>query len=132
MNRVIIQGNLGGAPNYKKSKGKTPVCTFSVATRERGKKKSGELFSITEWHQVITFGKTAELCHRYLKKGDPTLIEGRIRSEKWTDKDGRNQVAFRIIADSIQFLSRRLVKDDKAVLDLSKTTDEALTGFQFD
>lgn len=107
MNKVIIHGNLGAEPDFRHADGKVPVCTFSVATHERARTKGGDPVELTEWHRVVTFGKTAELCSKYLRKGDAALVEGKIRSSRWTDEEGREQLSFRIIGDSVRFLSKK-------------------------
>jgi single-strand DNA-binding protein len=107
MNKVILQGNLGAEPDFRTAEGKMPVCSFSVATNERKRAKAGETVEITEWHRVVTFGKTAELCSKYLKKGDSTLIEGRIKSSRFKDREGKEQTSFQIVANNVRFLSKR-------------------------
>ena len=107
MNKVILQGNLGFDPELRAREGKVTVCTFNLATNENVRGKDGKAQDVTEWHRIVTFGKTAELCAKYLKKGDSALLEGKISSSKFTTKEGKEQTSFSIIADSVRFLSKR-------------------------
>ena len=89
VNKVILVGNLGGDPEVKYTGGGTAVCTLSVATSENWKdKQTGEQQERTEWHRVKMFGRLAEIAGEYLKKGRQVYIEGSLRTDKYTDKDG--------------------------------------------
>ena len=104
LNKVILFGNLGKDPELRYTTSQTPVCSFSLATGERRKDQSGNWVEHTEWHNIITFGKTAENCNNYLKKGRQAFIEGRIQTRKWQDKDGRDRYTTEIIAATVQFI----------------------------
>lgn len=105
VNKVILVGNLGGDPEVKYTGGGTAVCTLSVATSENWKdKQTGEQQERTEWHRVKMFGRLAEIAGEYLKKGRQVYIEGSLRTDKYTDKDGIERFSTDIIANEMQML----------------------------
>jgi single-strand DNA-binding protein len=104
INKVILLGNLGKDPELRYSAQQTPVCSFSLATGERRKDQSGNWVDHTEWHNIVTFGKTAENCAQYLKKGRQAFIEGSVRTRKWQDKEGKDRYTTEIIAQNVQFI----------------------------
>lgn len=103
INKVILVGNLGKDPELRYTTNQMPVCSFSLATTEKRKDGAGWKDQ-TEWHNVITFGKTAENVKNYLKKGRQAYIEGRIQTRKWQDKEGKDRYTTEIIANTVQFL----------------------------
>lgn len=105
VNKVILIGNLGQDPEMRETKSGSPVCNFSVATSERYKSKDGEQVENTEWHRVVAFGKTAELCGEYLSKGKKVYLEGNIQSRQYEDKEGVSRTAFEIKANQVTFLT---------------------------
>lgn len=108
INKAIIVGNLGNDPEVKYTQGGTTITTISVATSESWKdKQSGEQKERTEWHRVKFFGKLAEIAGEYLKKGAQVYIEGSIRTEKYTGKDGAERYSTDIIASEMQMLGGR-------------------------
>ena len=107
MNKAILVGNLGKDPELRYTPDRVPVCTFSLATGERRKDQSGNWVDHTEWHRVVSFNKTAEFCITYLKKGRQVYVEGKIRTNKWQDKEGRDRYTTEILANTIQFLGPR-------------------------
>lgn len=104
INKVIIIGNLGREPEVRNTQGGGSVATLNVATAERVKDKDGNWQNHTEWHRCVAFGKTAENAQRYLKKGSKVFIEGRIRTNKWKDKDGQDRYTTEILVDNLRFL----------------------------
>jgi single-strand DNA-binding protein len=106
VNKAILIGNLGKDPEVRYTQGGTAVCNFSLATTER-QKKGDEWVDHTEWHNIVVFGKSAENCQQYLKKGSTAYIEGRIQNRKWQDKEGKDRYTTEIVAQSIQFLGGR-------------------------
>lgn len=104
LNRVFILGNLGGDPELKVTPGGMTVTTFNVATNDIWTDKNGNRQERTEWHRVVVWGKQAEHCNQYLKKGRTVFIEGRIRSRQWEDKQGQKRVTTEIVATSVQFI----------------------------
>ena len=104
VNKVILLGNLGKDPELRYTAGQTAVCTLNLATGERRKDPSGNWVDHTEWHSVVTFGRTAENCSQYLKKGRQVFVEGRIQTRKWQDKEGRDRYSTEVIASNVQFV----------------------------
>ena len=105
VNKVILVGNLGADPEVKYTAGGTAVCTLSVATSESWKdKQTGEQQERTEWHRVKMFGRLAEIAGEYLKKGRQVYVEGSIRTEKYTDKEGIQRYSTDIIGNEMQML----------------------------
>ena len=104
INKVILVGNLGNDPETRYSQSGSAITTISVATSESWKDKNGEQQERTEWHRVKAFGRLAEIMGEYLKKGRQVYIEGSLRTEKYTDKNGVEKYATDIIADEMQML----------------------------
>ena len=107
VNKVMLLGNLGKDPELRYTPNQTAVCSFSLATGERRKDQSGNWVDHTEWHNIITFGKTAENCSQYLKKGGQAFVEGRIQTRKWQDKEGKDRYTTEIVASTVQFVGSR-------------------------
>lgn len=105
VNKVILIGNLGADPDTRYTGSGTPVCTLSLATSESWMdKQSGQRQERTEWHRVKVFGKLAEICQEYLRKGRQVYIEGSLRTDKYTGKDGIERYSTDIIANNMQML----------------------------
>ena len=107
VNKAIIVGNLGRDPEMRYLPSGEAVATFSVATTETWKDKSGSKQERTDWHRVEFIGKLAEVCGEYLKKGAPVYIEGRIQYDKWTDKENVEKTMTKIRGDKMQMLGSR-------------------------
>jgi single-strand DNA-binding protein len=107
VNRAIIVGNLGRDPEVRYTTGGQPVANFTVATNDRWTDKAGQPQERTEWHRIVVWGKQAENCGQYLKKGRSVYIEGRIQTREWTNKDGQKQYTTEIVANQVQFLGGR-------------------------
>ncbi len=103
-NKVIVVGNLGRDPELRYTPQGTAVCSFSVATSEKRRDKAGEFQEITTWFRVTTRGKLAETASKYLTKGKPVYIEGRLRVEDWTDRDGKNRSSLEVNATDLHFI----------------------------
>ncbi len=103
-NKIILVGNLGRDPELRYTPQGNPVCTFSIATNERRKNREGEQEDSTTWFRVTMFGKQAETASQYLAKGRPVYIEGRLRQEEWTDKEGKPRHTLEVIATDMQFI----------------------------
>ena len=103
-NKIIIVGNLGKDPELRYTPQGTAVCSFSVATNEKKKDKSGELQDVTTWFRVTLWNRQAENASKYLTKGSPIYIEGRLRVEEWTDRDGNNRYTLEVQGSDMQFL----------------------------
>ena len=108
VNKVIIVGNLGQEPDTRYMPSGSAVTNISVATNESYKDKTtGEQVDRTEWHRVAFFNRLAEIAGEYLHKGSQVYVEGRLRTRKWQDKDGRDRYTTEIIADQMQMLGGR-------------------------
>ena len=119
MNKVILMGNLGKAPETRTLESGIVMCRFPIATSEKYKnRKTGEKTSHTEWHNVVLWRGLAEVAEKYLNKGDKILIEGRIRSRSWEDKEsGQMRFITEILADQMQMIGS--IK--KSSVDLNET-----------
>lgn len=104
INKVILVGNLGNDPEVRYSQSGSAITTISVATSESWKDKDGNPQERTEWHRVKFFGRLAEIAGEYLKKGRQVYIEGSLRTEKYTDKNGIEKYSTDIIANEMQML----------------------------
>ena len=108
INKVILIGNLGVDPEVRAMPNGNTACNFRIATSEQWKdKESGEGKERTEWHSIAVFGKLAEICGEYLKKGSKVYIEGSLRTRKWQDKQGNDRYTTEIIANEMQMLDGR-------------------------
>lgn len=105
VNKVILVGNLGRDPELRYTPGGQPVANFSIATHESWNKKDGSgKEERTEWHRIVAWGRTAELCAQYLAKGRTVYIEGRLQTREWENKEGQKQRTTEVIAISVQFI----------------------------
>lgn len=108
VNKVIIVGNLGSDPDTRYMPSGSAVTNLSIATSESWKdKQSGEQKERTEWHKIAMFGRLAEIAAEYLRKGSQVYIEGKLRTRKWQDKDGKDRWTTEIVADEMQMLGAR-------------------------
>lgn len=106
-NKIILVGNLGRDPELRYMADGTPVCSFSIATNERKKDRSGETQDVTTWFRVTLWGRQAETGSQYLTKGKAVYIEGRLRLGEWTDKEGKTRQSLEVRATDMQFISSR-------------------------
>lgn len=108
VNKVIILGNLGRDPEVRYATNGSAICNVTVATSRQWKnKESGERMEETEWHRVVLFDRQAEIANEYLKKGSSVYFEGRLKTRKWTDKDGVDKYTTEIVAETMQLLGSR-------------------------
>jgi single-strand DNA-binding protein len=107
VNKVILIGNLGRDPEIRYLPSGDAVANLRIATTDKFKDKSGEPQEVTEWHSVAFFGKQAEICGQYLKKGSQIYVEGSLRTRKWQDKDGNDRYTTEIRGDRMQMLGSR-------------------------
>lgn len=106
VNKVILVGNLGKDPEVKYTPSGTAIANFSIATAESWKGKDGEKQERTEWHNVVAFGKLAEICGEYLHKGKQVYVEGRIQTRQWEDRDGNKRYTTEVVANTMQMLGK--------------------------
>jgi len=107
VNKAIILGNLGADPELRYTPTGQAVTSFNVATTEKYKDKSGTPQSRTEWHNIVCWGRLAEIAKDYLKKGSPVYIEGTIRHRSYDDKEGIKRYRTEIVALAMQLLGSR-------------------------
>lgn len=96
VNKVILVGNLGADPEVKYLEGDNVVANLSLATTESYKDRNGNRVEQTEWHDLELWGQQAKIAEQYLKKGSQIYVEGKIKSDKWTDEQGQNRKKVRI------------------------------------
>lgn len=112
-NKIILVGNLGRDPELRYTPQGTPVCSFSLATNERRKDRTtGENNDVTIWFRVTLWGRQAETASQYLQRGRPVYIEGRLRVEEWTDRDGKQRHTLEVHATDMQFIGGGGAKDE--------------------
>jgi single-strand DNA-binding protein len=104
VNKVILIGNIGRDPEVRHLPNGDAVANVALATSSKFKNKAGEMVEETEWHRVTFFGRLAEIVGEYLKKGRSVYVEGRLKTRKYTDKDGVEKYATDIIATEMQML----------------------------
>ena len=106
VNKVILIGNLGKDPEVKYLDNGVAVANISLATSENYKNKQGERVSQTEWHDVVLWRGLAEVAEKYLKKGSSVYVEGKLRTNKWVDKDENTRYKTEVLADKLTMLGR--------------------------
>jgi len=108
INKVTLIGNLGRDPEVRYTPNGAAVCNVSIATTRNWKdKSSGEKVEETEWHRVVFYDRLAEIAGEYLKKGRSVYVEGRLKTRKWQDKDGKDNYTTEVVADQMQLLGGR-------------------------
>ncbi|MFL5356025.1 single-stranded DNA-binding protein [Archangium sp.] len=107
VNKVILIGNLGADPEVRFTPGGQAVANFRIATSDTWTDKNGQKQERTEWHRIVVWGKLAELCGEYLKKGRQCYVEGRLQTREWTDKENRKNYTTEVVANAVTFLGGR-------------------------
>ena len=107
VNKVFIVGNLGADPELRSTGSGHMLCRMSVATNRKWRNAKGEEQEEVCWHRITAWGKSAETCHQYLRKGRRILVEGRIENKSYTDKDGQKRQGTNIISDRVIFLDTK-------------------------
>ena len=108
VNKVILIGNLGRDPEVRYTPSGSAVCNVTMATTRSWKsKESGEKVEETEWHRIVFYDRLAEVAGEYLKKGRSVYVEGRLKTRKWTDKDGAEKYTTEVIAQEMSMLGSR-------------------------
>ena len=110
-NKVIIVGNLGRDPELRYTPQGPAVCNFSMATTEKRRDKSGEYQDVTTWFRVTVWDKKAEVAAKYLQKGSQVYIEGRLKLDEWTDRDGKTRTTLDVTATDMQFIGSAAGRD---------------------
>jgi len=106
VNKVILIGNLGKDPEVRYLDNGVAVANLSLATSENYKNKEGEKVTQTEWHDIVLWRGLAEVAEKYLKKGSSVYIEGKLRTNKWVDKDENTRYKTEVLADKLTMLGR--------------------------
>ena len=130
MNKILLLGRLGKDPELRFTPAQMAVCKFSFATSERKKDQTGNWVDQTEWHNIVVFGKSAENCGKYLKKGSQAFIEGKIQTRKYQDKEGKDRYITEILANSVQFIGSKSSEMPSSTNEVEVTTssDEVAAG----
>lgn len=112
VNKAIIVGNLGRDPEIRHTQSGAAVANFSIATNEAWNNRDGQREERTEWHRVVAFGKLADICGQYLKKGKQVYIEGRLQTRNWDDREGNKRSTTEIVATNMVMLGGRAGVDE--------------------
>ncbi|MEO1022502.1 MAG: single-stranded DNA-binding protein [Bacteroidota bacterium] len=107
LNKAMIIGRLGQDPEVRYTQANTAVATLSIATSERYKDSNGENQERTEWHRVVAWGRLAEICQQYLKKGSLVYIEGPIQTRQWEDQQGQKRYTTEVKALQMTMLDSK-------------------------
>ncbi len=105
VNRVTLLGRLGNDPEVRFIPSGQAVANFNIATNEMWNDKNGQRQEKTEWHRIVVWGKQAQNCGEYLKKGSQVFLEGRLQTRQWQDKEGQTRYTTEVVANTVQFLS---------------------------
>jgi single-strand DNA-binding protein len=117
LNKVMLIGHLGDDVKMHYFEGGGSIGRFPLATNESYTNKStGEKVSNTEWHNIVVRNKAAEICEKYLSKGDKIYIEGRIKTRKWTAEDGNDRYSTEINVNEFTFLSTKKESDQENMM----------------
>ena len=111
VNKVILIGNIGADPELRYTPSGTAVTNYNMATNENWTDNSGERQERTEWHRIVVWGRLAEICNQYLRKGSKVYIEGRLQTRSWEGQDGLKRYTTEVVARDMQILDSR---DDAA------------------
>jgi len=107
VNKVILIGNVGADPELRYTAGGTAVTNFNIATNENWTDSAGERQERTEWHRIVVWGRLAEICNQYLRKGSKVFIEGRLQTRSWETQDGQKRYTTEVVARDMQMLDSR-------------------------
>lgn len=105
LNKVFLLGNMGKDP--EKVAATSSIAKFSIATAHRHKDSAGEWVEKTEWHSIVCFGRTADNVTKYCRKGSSVLVEGRLTTRKWQDKEGKDRYTTEVVAESVTFVGKK-------------------------
>ena len=114
VNKVILVGNVGHDVEVRQMTNGNPVANLRIATNERWTRRdTGQVQEHTEWHNIVLFGRRAELAEQHLRKGSRIYIEGRMRTRSWKTREGEERRTTEVVADDMQFLDRRNGRDEQ-------------------
>ena len=113
VNKAILIGRLGRDPEVRYTNQGSQVTTFSLATDEAWTDRNGERQKRTEWHRIVTWGKLAEICGQYLKKGSQVFIEGKLQTREWEDRDGNKRYTTEVVAREMRMLDSKGAADGR-------------------
>lgn len=128
VNKVILVGNLGRDPETRYTTSGDAVTNIRLATTDTWKDKNGEKQERTEWHNIVFYGRQAEIAGEYLKKGSQIYVEGRLQTRKWQDKEGQDRYTTEIVADRMQMLGNREGGGAPAATGDAPARERAATG----
>lgn len=114
VNKVILVGNLGKDPEVRNLQSGESVANISIATSNKYKNRAGEMVDETEWHNAVLFGRLAEIAGQYLKKGSTVYVEGRLKTEKYTDKNGVEKYQTKVIVSELKMLGGRAAGENES------------------
>ena len=127
VNKVILIGNLGADPELKYTPSGAAVSNFSLATNESWVDGKGERQEKTEWHRIVVWGKLAEICHEFLKKGSKIYVEGRLQTRSWDGQDGNKRYTTEVVARDVQMLdSRDAARIDECIIPRARGLSRSL------
>ncbi len=124
LNKVMLIGYVGRDPELKYTPGNVPIATFSVATSDSYKDKSGNVQERTDWHRVVAFNRLAEVMGEYLKKGQQVYVEGQLRQRSWDDDKGQKRYITEVVALNVQFLGKKSDSGASAGADIPPPGDD--------
>lgn len=123
INKVILIGNVGKDPEVRHLDSGVAVASFPLATSETYRNKNNEKVTNTEWHNIVIWRGLAEVAEKYVKKGNPLYIEGKIRTRSWDDKDGNKRYTTEIVADIMQMLGGKQNTEESASTPVNATSE---------
>jgi single-strand DNA-binding protein len=124
LNKVILIGNIGRDPDLRHTENGSAISTFSMATNTAWVNRDGVRNERTEWHNIVSWNRLAEICHQIIRKGDQIYIEGRLRTRIWEDESGARRYKTEIVAEQMIKLSRRSVNGAKPDQEQGKQAEE--------
>ncbi|MEM5529575.1 single-stranded DNA-binding protein [Gammaproteobacteria bacterium AS21] len=114
VNKVTLIGNLGGSPDIRYLPNDNAVTTITLATSESWQdKQTGQLQERTEWHRIVFFNRLGEIAGEYLRKGSKIYVDGSLRTNKWSDQQGKDQYRTEIIGNEMQMLDSRIADNNQ-------------------
>lgn len=124
INKAILIGRLGKDPEVRYTPDGQMVTSFGLATDEQWKDKNGEKMQRTEWHNITAWGKLAEICGEYLKKGSLIYVEGKIQSNRYEDKDGIKRISYGITISVMKMLGGKQAQEPEGDIPADMPTDD--------